>query len=271
MPAPAFDTARVRFVLVRPQSAGNIGSAARALKNLGFSRLVLVDPACDPLDAEGLKMAVEARNVLRAAERHADLDLALEGATTVVGTSRRTGRQRKPHRSIDELGAELARRGTGELAVVFGPEDSGLTDRDLDRCTHLVYLPSADDYPSFNLAQAVLLVAYELRRRDWPSQKADVETPADHGGREAMFRHLERALSAIGFVHAQTVEPIMRRLRRMLGRSGLTDDDVRLLRGLARQTLWAAEQAGLPIPPGQRLADGTDEETDAGEEADGPR
>lgn len=245
------DPRRVRFVLVEPQFGGNVGQAARALKNLGFSRLAIVRPACDPKGKEARMMAVDAADVLERIEAYEDLEAALEGALTVVGTSRRTGKHRQPHFRLDQLTPDLARLAIeGDLAVVFGREDHGLSDAALDRCTHLVHLLASEDYASFNLAQAVLLVAYELRL--WSagaSPSADPHgAPADHAAREAMYRHLEQSLTAIGFLSRDTAEPIMRRLRRMFGRAEMTPEEVKLLRGMARQTLWVAARAGLAVP-----------------------
>jgi tRNA (cytidine32/uridine32-2'-O)-methyltransferase len=133
----------------------------------------------------------------------------------------------------------------GELALVFGREDSGLTDAELDRCTHLVHLASADEYPSFNLAQSVLLAAYQLRLAGLaPALQRPLAPPAEHVAREALYEHLQRALLAIGFLHADSVEPIMRRLRRLLGRAEMTAEEVHLLRGVARRALWVAARAG---------------------------
>lgn len=239
-----FDPAGVRFVLVEPMTGGNAGSAARALKNLGFSRLVLVRPHFDRRDREARMMAVDAADVFERAERHEDLDAALAGARSVVGTSARTGKYRRPHYRLDSFSAELTRlAAAGELAVVFGREDSGLTDRELDRCTHLVHLPAADAYPSFNLAQAVLLVAYELRRAfGAASPDEPLEPPAGHAEREGMYRHLAQALLAIGFLQEDTVDSMMRRLRRLFGRATPTADEVTILRGMARQMLWSASR-----------------------------
>ncbi len=243
---------RVRFVLVEPLAGGNIGSAARALKNLGFSRLELVRPQCDPLGPEATLMAVDAADVLQRAAVHDDLDGALAGAATVVGTSRRKGKHRTPHYRLDHFGEQLARSTTaGELAVVFGREDHGLADAELDRCTHLVYLPASDCYPSFNLSHAVLLVAYELRRAATTTGAAREEShepPAGHEEREAMYQHLQQALQAIGFLQQDTTETMMRRLRRLLGRTELTSEEVKIFRGIARQSLWIAQQAGN-VPP----------------------
>jgi tRNA/rRNA methyltransferase len=239
---------RVRFVLVEPQTAGNVGAVARALKNLGFSRLEVVRPQCDLGAKQARMMAVEATDLLDRAGVYDDLDAAIGAARTVVGTSRRKGKYRRPHYRLDLFSVEMARfAAAGELAVLFGREDSGLTDRELDRCTHLVYLPAADAYPSFNLAQSVLLVAYEVRRAWLEStalEEGEQDPPAGHAEREAMYRHLARALHAIGFLQDETVEPMMRRFRRLFGRAAMTPEEVQILRGVARQMLWAAGRQG---------------------------
>jgi len=239
------DPDRIRFVLVEPQRAGNVGAAARALTNLGFSRLEIVRPAGDPRDDEARRMAVNAAPLLEAAGIHPTLDTALAGAQTVVGTTARTGKQRKPHWRIDTFAEHvIARNDPGELAIVFGREDHGLNDDDLDRCTHLVYLPADAAYTSFNLAQAVLLVAWELRRAGLGPADAQ-DPPATDEDREAFYRHCEQALRAIGFVTDQTAPSIMRRLRRIYGRAAVTEEELATLRGMARQILWAADKAGL--------------------------
>jgi len=243
------DPARVRFVLVGTSAPGNVGAAARAIKNFGFARLDLVAPRCDPQDAAARSLAVDAADVLAAARVWTDLDEALAGAGTVVGTTRRTGKHRRPHQPIDvgaRTAAELSR--AGDVAWVFGPEDHGLRDDHLDRCTHLVYVPTSHALPSLNLAQAVVVVAYEMARAGSVERSA-VESPplppADHAEREAMYAHLEEALLTIGFLGRDTRDVLMRRIRRALGRAALTGEEVRMLRGIARQTLWAAARAGL--------------------------
>jgi TrmH family RNA methyltransferase len=237
----------VRFVLVEPQSAGNLGSAARALKNLGFSALHLVAPRCDPRSLEARALAVDAWDLLDGAKVHGSLDDALSGMRTVVGTSARTGKQRRPHFRLDAFAPDLARlAASGPLAAVFGREAHGLTDGELDRCTHLVHIAASPEYPSFNLAQAVLLVAYTLRLGLEAQPPAppplQEEAPADHGSREAMLAHLEEALRAIGYLHDDTAAPMMRRLRRFFGRAELTAGEAAIFRGVARQVLWAAGQ-----------------------------
>jgi TrmH family RNA methyltransferase len=244
------DLSGVRFVLVGPQSGGNVGAAARALRNLGFSRLDLVAPECDPLGEEARRMAVGGAGLLGRARVHASLDEALDGAGAVIGTSRRVGRQRRPHFRLDALAPDLARlAAAGGLAFVFGREDSGLTDAELDRCTHLVHFLASEELPSYNLAQSVLLAAYTLRLSlAGPAPDERPQPLADHASREAALGHLEAALLAIGFLREDTAEGMMRRIRRILGRADLTPGDAQIVRGIARQVLWLARTAGLPVP-----------------------
>jgi TrmH family RNA methyltransferase len=248
--APRFDPDDVRFVLVQPSSAGNVGAAARAIGNLGFRRLVLVAPECDPGADEARRRAVGCVGILDAARVCGDLDEALDTAGTVVGTSRRVGKHRRPHFRLHRFAGEMAGlAAAGELAVVFGREDRGLTDLELDRCTHLLHVHAVAEHPSYNLAQSVLLVAYELALAgSVPGSEPASGPPAAHEEREEMYRHLETALESIGFLHGDTPEVTMRRIRRVLGRAGLTSLEVRIFRGLARQTLWAAGRAGLRPP-----------------------
>ncbi|MBD3869221.1 MAG: RNA methyltransferase [Acidobacteria bacterium] len=236
----------VRFVLVSPQSPGNVGATARAMLNFGFQDLRIVEPACDPLAKEARKMAVGARKVLEGAEICDSLDQALQGAGAVIGASRRTGRHRWPHIPIQRLEQELGEAArSSEIAVMFGREDSGLTDLELDRCTHLVHIPTSESYPSVNLAQSVLLVAWELHRAGLPATADEGEPMASDQAREAMYGHLEEALRTIGFLKPDNTEVIMRRLRRMYGRIDMSENEVRIVRGMAHQTLWAAGKAGL--------------------------
>ncbi len=242
-----------RFVLVGTLAGGNVGASARALANLGFRDLRLVAPACDPRGEEARRMAVDAASLLDRARVHATLDEALRGAATVVGTSARVGKHRRPHWRLDAWAPELARLArAGPLAFVLGREDHGLSDAELDRCTHLVHFLAAETYPSFNLSQAVLLCAYTLRLAlEGESREPALEPPAPHELREPMYAHLEAALRATGFLKEDQAEGMMRRIRRMLGRAALTPGDVKIVRGIARQTLWLAghPEAPGPAPP----------------------
>lgn len=248
--------AAFRFVLVEPRYAGNVGAAARALKNLGFSDLALVSPYCSTSDEEAVRFAVDAVDLLDAARVSPSLDLALIDVRTAVGTSRRMGKQRRPHVRIDELAPRLARLGErGDVAIVFGREADGLTDDELDRCTHLAYIPTADAYPAMNLAQSVAVVAYEIARAVDALAPAPPPRPlgseddggdeslATHAAREEMFAHLADALAVIGFLKDGQAEGMMRRVRRILGRAELSEGDVSIVRGIARQILWLSREA----------------------------
>ena len=249
------DTPRpaIRFVFVEPRYGGNVGAAARVLKNFGFSRLAVVDPREGTDHEQAIRMAVDAVDILASAATYATLDDALATAATVIGTSRRMGKHRQPHHRLDDLApvaAGLAAR--GEVAILFGREDHGLADADLDRCTHLAYIPTAPAYPALNVAQTVAIAAYELRRAldagAPPPLDPEDEALADHDVREAMYAHLEEALLTIGFLKTGQLEGMMRRLRRILSRAELTAGDIDVVRGISRQILWLARQARLPHP-----------------------
>ena len=241
-----------RFVFVEPRYGGNVGAAARVLKNFGFARLDLVAPREGTDHEEAIRMAVDAADVLAGARTLATLDDALCGAATVVGTSRRMGKHRQPHHRLDALVPLLPGLASrGEVALVFGREDHGLSDADLDRCTHLVYVPTAEAYPALNVAQTIAIVAYEIRgaldgASSTASDPAD-DALVDHAGREAMYAHLEEALLAIGFLKIGQLEGMMRRLRRILSRAELSSGDVDVVRGISRQILWLAKQARLDL------------------------
>ena len=150
------------FVLFRPQSAGNIGAVARALKNMGFDDLRLVAPG--PLNnREAVAMAVHADDLLANATVYPDLAAALADCSLAVGTTSRRGGYRSRANPLRAAAAELdALAGTNKIAIVFGREDRGLTNRELKLCHRLMTIPTAPEYPSLNLAQAVMVVAYEL-------------------------------------------------------------------------------------------------------------
>jgi tRNA/rRNA methyltransferase len=235
--------ANIAFVLVRPRSAGNIGAAARALKNMGFADLRLVAPAARNRQF-ATAMAVHAADVLGAARGFDDLDSALTDCTITVGTTCRTGLYRSGAGNLranaPELAA-LARR--NRVAIIFGPEDHGLTNDELKRCQRLITIPTAADYPALNLAQAVMVVAYEL------GFAVGTAAHRGDGAREfaraaevdAMLARMADALVAIGFLPEDNPDHIMFALRGVLGRSGLTPRELDIFSGIARQMRWAAD------------------------------
>ena len=235
-----------RFVLVRPGNGGNVGAAARALKNMGFTELWLVAPRAFDR-AEARRMAHGASDVLDAARVVDSLPAALADCRWVVGTTRRAGRRRTatlaPRPFAEAAVAEPRRR---PLAVVFGPEEDGLSMAELALCNDVVRIPTSAAQPSLNLAQAVLLLAYELRMaRVGKRASGDSETGAEAnaGALEQFYEHAEAALLAVGFVRPDTAPHRMLALRKLLGRARPRPGEVRLLRGICRQVLWAVGRA----------------------------
>ena len=242
----------IAFVLVRPLQAGNIGAAARALKNMGFRDLRLVGPPARGRSAS--TMAVHGRDVLDAAVSHRELKPALADATVVVGTTCRPGLYRSGAVALREAAAELGRLAeSNRIAILFGPEDTGLTNRELKLCQRLITIPTAAEYASLNLAQAVMLVAYELRLALDPAPAgASDETFAPSLEVDAMLERMAEALVAIGFLPKENPEHIMFALRAMLGRSGVARRELDILNGIASQVRWVAEGGAATIDAKKR-------------------
>jgi tRNA/rRNA methyltransferase len=228
---------RFAFVLVRPQSPGNVGAAARALKNMGFAGLRLVAPENYDL-GQATRMAVHAGDVLSAALIYPDLSAALADCSLVVGTTARGGPYRSEAETPREVAPQLvALSAANRIGIVFGPEDFGLTNQDLKLCHRLITIPTATEYASLNLAQAVMVVAYELRMTAAPEPQAG-EQFAAAGDVEAMLGRLEQGLIAIGFIPDENPDHIMFALRALLGRGGLRPRELDILNGLAHQIQW---------------------------------
>jgi tRNA/rRNA methyltransferase len=228
------------FVLVRPKSPWNVGAAARAMKNMGLSDLRLVAPQrWNPREAAA--MAVHGADVLAGASTHRDIAAAVADRTMVIGTTARTGFYRGDARSIRDAAPEIAAHG-GPVAILFGPEDFGLTNDDLKACHGLITIPTAPEYPSLNLAQAVLIVAYELMLAAGGARQLGVESElAEAAGIDAMIGRLTDALVAIGFLPADNPDHIMFAIRAIFGRAGLKTRELDILSGIARQIRWVAE------------------------------
>jgi len=245
---------RFAFVLVRPQSSGNVGAAARALKNMGFADLRIVAPEnYDPRSAS--TMAVHADDVLAAATTWPDLPSALADRTLVIGTTARGGPYRVEARAPREVAPEMvAASAANRIAVVFGPEDFGLTNQDLKLCQRLITIPTAAEYASLNLAQAVLLVAYELRAAAVAQPDAAAgEQFAASADLDAMLARLEQALITIGFIPEDLPDHIMFAFRALLGRGGVLPRELDILNGLARQIRWFGEGGHVTLA-GKRQA-----------------
>jgi TrmH family RNA methyltransferase len=240
-------------VLCRPQKLSNIGGAVRALKNMGLRRLRLVRPAeYDPAGIAGI--AHRSADLLAATTIHDDLDAALADAVFVVGATARPRGMAAPTSTPRALAPELlARAAGGPVALLFGPEDNGLANAELDRCHALLSIPADPAYPSLNLAQAVLIAAYELRlAADLPPSalRHPPEPPATAAQLEALFAAMEQALWGIEFFKSQTAESVLRSLRSIVHRAEPDAREAALLRAIFLETLDFLRRKG--IAPGER-------------------
>ncbi|NOX77236.1 MAG: tRNA (cytosine(32)/uridine(32)-2'-O)-methyltransferase TrmJ [Gammaproteobacteria bacterium] len=229
----------VRMVLVETSHPGNIGAAARAMKVMGLQRLYLVNPQLFP-HAEATARASGADDVLAGATVCASLDEALVGCGLVVGASARLRRLSIPQwdpRQCAERMVEGIAAASGEAAIVFGREHSGLTNDELGRCHQLVHVPSNPDYSSLNLAAAVQVIAYELRMASGASAVETVgggeqETLATADDMARFYQHLQQTLEDIGFLDPENPRIMMQRLRRLFNRARPNEVEMNILRGI---------------------------------------
>lgn len=239
------------IVLFRPKYPENIGSVARAMLNMGAKNLVLVDPQGFDLEKAAPLATFHARHILDAARIVPDLRAALLGAALVLGTTARTGGWRKgllsPADAAD--GHVLPRLAEGgRVALLFGPEDRGLTNAETSLCDHLVMIPASPDCTSLNLSQAVLILLYECFQRSLakpfepkgPPQARD----ASFEEREALFANLQAVLADIGYLKDQNQDYWMLPVRRFFGRFRLRRNEFNLLMGVCRQVRWVASRSG---------------------------
>ncbi|WP_434782433.1 RNA methyltransferase [Ferrovum myxofaciens] len=241
---------RFRFVLCTPTHPGNIGAAARALKTMGFNRLVLVNPRHFP-DPKANARAAGADDLLERAVVCTSLDEALQGITLSVGLTARRRDLSHPMLSLRELAPSLPQEvlGEGEVALVFGTEMSGLSNAELDLCQLLAHIPTDATFGSLNLGSAVQLVAYELRHALHQEHRLQAREypPATHDEMEHFYAHLERVLTGGGYLDSQHPGRLMTRLRRLFSRARVEREEVSILRGILR-TLYPADNGSSPLP-----------------------
>ena len=225
---------RVRVVLVRPTHPGNIGASARAMKTMGLTRLCLVAPSRFP-SAEATAMAAGADDVLYHAGVHASLPEALAGSGLVVGTSARRRGIAWPEAGPRAAAAQVldaARH--GEVALVFGPEHSGLANTEIESCQLMVCIPTVPDFSSLNLAAAVQIMAYEVRQAALDAGPMSQRPEARSATAEELgqlYAHLEETLVAVGFLDRAKPGRLMHRLKRLFNRARLDQNELNILRG----------------------------------------
>ncbi len=237
---------RCRVVLVRPEVAGNIGAAARVMHNFGLTELVMVAPVADPLAEEARKRSTQGEFILHQARVVPSFDEAVTDCVLVAGTSARVG---GPYRRQSVGGPDaimpilVETLANGPVALVFGPEPSGLSNTEVTRCHHLIHIPTDVAYPALNLSQSVAICLYELRRA-WLACIEPPPAPAavvPFAEQERLFAHLRTALEGVHFLYGTNADTLMHALRHLIGRARPTPMEVDLLFGLARQLRWYAE------------------------------
>ncbi|MBK1643816.1 tRNA (cytosine(32)/uridine(32)-2'-O)-methyltransferase TrmJ [Thiocapsa imhoffii] len=248
---------RIRFVLVEPSLSGNIGATARAMKTMGLSRLELVTPK-QALDADALARACGADDVLQHAGIHPDLPSALAGCRLVIGTSARRRTLEWPTLDPAECARELIREAAaGEVALLFGRESSGLTNNELARCHQLVHIPTNPEFSSLNLAAAVQVFAYEIRRCVLSTRPVEpnpgTRDLATADELEGLFQHLAETLVTIGYGDPEHSRKLMLRLRQLFNRARPDRVELNILRGI----LSAAQGRKRARQSAPNAADGT--------------
>jgi tRNA/rRNA methyltransferase len=231
----------VVIVLAKTKYPGNIGAAARAMFNMGLTQLVLAAPQCT-INDESYRMAKGGKSILESAKICKSVKSAIRGIRFLAGTTGKTGGHRTqaqaPRGLVPRILSVAAQQKAG---ILFGPEDTGLVDDDLQLCQMLIRIPTHHRGHSINLAQSVMIVCYELLLGSLEREPARIVRLASIDQVEAMYAQLEKALLEIGFLQSQNARHMMFTLRQMMGRAGLEPSDVGVLRGIARQIAWYAK------------------------------
>jgi tRNA/rRNA methyltransferase len=236
---------RCRVILVRPHYAGNLGAAARVMRNFGLTDLVLVAPYAHVDNPDAQRMARGGLDVLNLASALADCVSSLATSSLTAGVFR-SGTIGPAAERLPEL---LSAAESGPVAVVFGPEPHGLSNDEIGLCHGLVSIPTDPACDSMNLAQAVAICCYELRKA-WSKRaneaKGRPEFPAravaPFADQDRMYEHLREALAAVGYLFGEKGDSLMHAVRHLIGRAQPSPQEVKILHGLARQLLWAAGQ-----------------------------
>jgi len=230
--------ANIRIVLVETSHPGNIGAIARAMKNMALFQLYLVKPKIFP-SADATARASGADDVLASAVICNTLTEAVADCEVVMGASARDRTIGWPTLVAQQCAEQVLKDAkTNQVALVFGRENSGLTNAELDCCQYLIRIPCNKDFSSLNLAAAVQIVTYELfsRASQQPVEETESEPLATSSQIEGFYQHLQETLTTIDFIQSGQSNSVMRRLRRLYGRSRLSTREVDILRGILRMT-----------------------------------
>jgi|TARA_B110000438_G_scaffold297325_1_gene343535 tRNA (cytidine32/uridine32-2'-O)-methyltransferase len=229
----------IKFVLVGTTHPGNIGASARAIKNMGFNKLSLVDPKDYP-NNDALYRAKAAKDVLENSEVHDHLSKATKNCQLIIGTSARNRKVPWPVVSPKQAGREVANylnSGSKEIAIVFGREDRGLTNEELGMCNLHVHIPTDEDYSSLNLSQAVQILSYELRLAMLSEEEVDAKNEwdvelANSDQTERLINHMDELMQEVEFYDTQNPRKLLTRVRRFFKRSQIDVMEANIFRGL---------------------------------------
>jgi tRNA/rRNA methyltransferase len=234
----------IAIILAGTKYPGNIGSVARAMFNMGLTRLVLAAPQCE-INEESYRLAKSGKAILESAKICKSVKSALKGIRFLAGTTGKSGGYRAQAYTPRALAPKiLAHAAQQKAGILFGPENTGLVDEDLRLCQMLIRIPTQHRGHSINLAQSVMIVCYELWLGNLEREPARVVRLASVEQVEAMYAQLERALLDIGFLQPQNADHMMFTLRKILGRAGMEPSDAGVFRGIARQIAWYAKSRG---------------------------
>jgi TrmH family RNA methyltransferase len=229
---------QIKIVMVETTHPGNIGAAARAMKNMGLNRLALVAPQC-PIGQVAYSRASGANDVLDGLQRHDDLPSAVADCNIVIGSSARSRTISWPTLTPRELGELVAESDDAtRIAVVFGREHSGLTNEELQHCHYCVTIPTNPDFSSLNVASSIQVIAYEIYQHlldpetQTPERRSRSDSPASSADVEGLYQHLEEVLYHIEFIERDNPRQMLKRLRRLFQRAVPTNNEVNILRGI---------------------------------------
>jgi TrmH family RNA methyltransferase len=240
----------VHFVLVEPKESGNIGACARAIKNMDFNNLCLVNPPA-VIGNEAQWFAHNSEDILESAAKFDSFQDALDNKHYVVGTSRRRGRKRGAYIPVEE-GTRRIREAaeSNKVAILFGREDRGLYNEEIEECAFLMTIPASKKHPSLNIAQAVMIISYELSKaginsgetgKQGPGSSLHIASPPKTVSQKELsllYKRMEKALELLNYISSDSdyhYKKVMRNLKHCLGRAGLTNWEYNMFHGICQQ------------------------------------
>jgi TrmH family RNA methyltransferase len=225
----------ISFMLIEPREPGNIGASARAMESMGFQKLELVK-SMEFLTEEARQMACNSIRILENAKVHINFKEAIRDKNLIIGTTRRLGRQRGLILPLkDSIKRIITAAKKNKIAILFGRERNGLTNHEVEKCGFMMTVPADPRSPSLNLAQSVLLVAYELSQNSYETNSPDLVT---HKEIENLYGKVHSTLKLLGYIPRgdRDIETkIMRNIKHLVGRAGLTDWELKMIHGMCAQ------------------------------------